>query len=296
MAGWDEILVEIAQYPNAFDVIRRKYLESLCEYTNRNVIAYYSAWLTKRGTDNLDINDMDMNGFMNALKGMDCNKGLDLILHTPGGDPVAAEAIVSYIRSKFNRDIRVIVPQLAMSAGTMIACSAKEIVMGKHSSLGPIDPQFNGIPAYNIKMEFEEAKADLEKNPQNANYWAIKLQQYPAAFLKSAMDAIDLSGKLAEEWLGTCMFDKSLAADEQRIKAIVEKINEHDDSKAHGRHFDIEFCKGIGLKIGQLEDDPTMQDLVLSVHHIYIHTLANTPVVKIIENQNGKSMIANGPN
>lgn len=95
---------------------------------------------------------------MNTVRGLDCSKGLDLILHTPGGSPMAAEAIVKYLRSKFGKDIRVIVPQLAMSAGTMIACSAKEIVMGKQSSLGPIDPQLNGIPAYSIQNEFEDAK------------------------------------------------------------------------------------------------------------------------------------------
>ena len=41
----------------------------------------------------------------------------------------------------FGTDIRAIVPQLALSAGTMVALACKEIIMGKHSSLGPIDPQ-----------------------------------------------------------------------------------------------------------------------------------------------------------
>ena len=50
-------------------------------------------------------------------------------------------------------------------------------------------------------MEFEEAKRDLLADPNNAQYWAIKLQQYPAAFMKTAIDAIQLSGKLIEEWL-----------------------------------------------------------------------------------------------
>ena len=77
---------------------------------------------------------------MTCIHGMDCSKGLDLVLHTTGGSPAAAEAIVNYLRAKFGNDIRVIVPQLAMSAGTMIACSAKQIIMGKQSSLGPIDP------------------------------------------------------------------------------------------------------------------------------------------------------------
>lgn len=289
MAGWDEILDEINQYPNPFDTIRKGYLGKLSEYTGRNVIAYYSAWLTKKSVNNLDINDMDMNGFMNALRDMDCSKGLDLILHTPGGDPVATEAIVNYLKSKFKKDIRVIVPQLAMSAGTMMACCAKEIVMGRHSSLGPIDPQFNGIPAYNIKMEFEEAKEDLQENPQNANYWAIKLQQYPAAFLKTAIDAISLSGDLIKDWLEKGMFEKE---DKSIVTKIVNKLNEHDNSKAHGRHFDIKFCQEIGLKIVELESDQELQDKVLSVHHAYIHTMSATNVAKIIESQNGKSMIA----
>lgn len=101
----------------------------MSEHTGRNVISYYSSWLTKNGVQNLDICDADMTGFMTAVNGIECQKGLDLILHTPGGDPTAAEVIVNYLRSKFNSDIRVIVPQLAMSAGTMIACAGKEIIM-----------------------------------------------------------------------------------------------------------------------------------------------------------------------
>lgn len=176
-----------------------------------------------------------------------------------------------------------------MSAGTMMACAAKTIIMGKQSSLGPIDPQFNGIPAYNIKMEFEEAKKDLARHPQNAQYWAIKLQQYPAAFLKTAIDAIELSGELVREWLETCMFKDEECG--QTINNIVSKLNEHDDSKIHGRHFNIDFCKNIGLKVIDLESDPELQDDVLSVHHSYMLTLMGTDCTKIIECQNGKAVI-----
>ena len=226
MGSWDEIRDEVQKSGSQFDNIRRKYLKKLSECTQRNTIAYYSAWLNKR-SDNLDINDLDINGFMNCLCSLDCKKGLDLVLHTPGGDPTAAEAIVNYLRSKFDNDIRVIVPQLAMSAGTMIACSAKEIFMGKHSSLGPIDPQFCGIPAYNIKAEFEEAKLDLALHPENTSYWSIKLQQYPAAFMKTAIDAIDLSNILVKDWLGSCMYNKD--TDIAIIDNIFQGLNEHDN-------------------------------------------------------------------
>ena len=297
MPGWDDILKELGHEPSPHDVVRRKYIKKLSNVTGRNVIAYYSAWLTRRGESNLDIdiNDADMTGFMNSIKGMDCSKGLDLVLHTPGGSPTAAEAIVKYLRTKFNNDIRVIVPQLAMSAGTMIACASKEIIMGKQSSLGPIDPQFNGIPAYNIRMEFEEAKADLAKNPANAHFWRIRLQQYPAAFLMNAIDAIALSDTLIGEWLGTCMYDKNDPAQQNVIKNICENLNEHDKSKNHGRHFDYQFCKDIGLKIVEMETDPKLQDAILSMHHAYMLTLSGTNATKVIESQNGKAYIRNVP-
>lgn len=295
MPGWDDILNELSHEPSPHDVVRRKYIKKLSSLTGRNVIAYYSAWLTRRGENNLDvdINDADMTGFMNSIKGMNCNKGLDLVLHTPGGSPTAAESIVKYLRTKFRKDIRVIVPHLAMSAGTMIACASKEIIMGKQSSLGPIDPQFNGIPAYNIKMEFEEARDDLAKNPTNAQFWRIRLQQYPAAFLMNAIDSIALSDSLIGEWLGTCMYDKNNPSHVNIIKRICENLNEHDKSKNHGRHFDYQFCKDIGLKVVEMESIPKLQDAVLSMHHAYMLTLSGTNAIKIIENQNGKAYISN---
>lgn len=292
MPAWNDILNELKDTPSQADYVRRKYLKKLADYTKRNVICYYSGWLKNPAAGNLDINDSDMTGFMNAVKDVDCSKGLDLFLHTPGGDPAAAEAIVNYLRIKFNNDIRIIVPQLALSAGTMMACSAKQIIMGKQSSLGPIDPQFNGIPAYNIKLEFEEAKRDLSKHPENMNYWAIKLQQYPAAFMKTALDAIELSGELLEQWLGTCMFNQEKKEDCKKIKKIVKMLNEHDNSKNHGRHLGIDFCTDIGLNIFQLESDSRLQDMVLSIHHAYILTLDISPTIKIIENHIGRAVVS----
>lgn len=289
MAGWDEILKELGEVPSQLDYVRRRYLKRLAEYTGRATIAYYSSFLSKPGIVNSDVNDVDMTGFMNALKGLDTSKGLDLILHTPGGDPTATEAIVDYLKEKFHNDIRVIVPQIAMSAGTMIACSGKEIIMGRQSSLGPIDPQFSGIPAYNIISEFEEAKQDLLVNPGNAQYWAIKLQQYPAAFMKSAIDAIELSEELIRKWLSDVMLkDKP-----RDIDKAVAFLGSHESSKVHGRHYRYDECKENGLVISLMEDDNELQDRILSLHHCYIITFENSPAVKIISNNLGKDFISN---
>lgn len=59
---------------------------------------------------------------------------------------------------------------MAMSAGTMIACSCKEILMGKQSSLGPVDPQIYGVPAKSVIEEFELAKKEIEENPKSTPY------------------------------------------------------------------------------------------------------------------------------
>ena len=300
MPSWGDLLNELQPHQNengedvqglTVDDLRSKYISQLSNITGRNTIAYYSGWLKPGKTQNIDINDSDITGFMNALKGLDCSRGLDLILHTPGGNPTATEGIVKYLHSKFSNNIRVIVPQMAMSAGTMLACSANEILLAKHSCLGPIDPQYGGIPAYNIINEFREAKADLDNNVNSKTYWELQLKKYPAAFFYTVLDSIRLSSVLVTEWLGDCMFaDETNGADKKRkISKIVNKLNANN--KSHSRHFTYEFCKNLGLKVSLLEENQELQEAVLSVHHAFIITLDATNATKIIENQCGDRYI-----
>ena len=141
--------IEYEDIPTKYDVIRRKYLKQLSEKTGRNVILYLFWMVTKTNQKTLSFNvnyDNDKNGFMSAINGLDPSKGLDIILHTPGGDIAATESLIDYLNEKFSGNMRAIVPQLAMSGGTVIACACKKIIMGKQSSLGPIDPQIMVCP------------------------------------------------------------------------------------------------------------------------------------------------------
>ena len=99
------------------------------------------------GSEDLGISDADKSGFMTVFHQLDPKKGLDLILHTPGGDMAATESLINYLRSYFGNDVRAIIPQIAMSGGAMIACSCKEIIMGKQSNIGPFDPQIYNTPS-----------------------------------------------------------------------------------------------------------------------------------------------------
>lgn len=298
MPNWGQVLNEIAEFSNkrgtearsATDIVRRSYLGKLYELTNRNVIAYYSGWLQKPSIEGSEINDDDKNGFMMAIHGMDCTKGLDLILHTPGGGIAATESIIDYLHRKFGLNIRVIVPQIAMSAGTMIACSGSEVIMGKQSNLGPIDPQLRGIPAHGVIEEFKRAHEEIKDDPSKLAVWQFVLQKYHPTFLTECENAVALSEEFVLKNLQNVMFKKQKNAKE-KSKRIVKYLSAYKDRKTHGRHVTIDECKIIGINVTDLEDDQTLQDLVLTIHHCYMHALANTPAFKIIENHSGAAMV-----
>lgn len=297
MPTWNQILQE-THTASIHDLIRRKYLKALSEYTGRNAIAYYSGWLEKefflrQGVPGFEVNDGDKNGFMATIHQLDRSKGLDLILHTPGGNVAATESLVDYLRTMFGTDIRVIVPHLAMSAGTMIALAGKTVVMGKHSSLGPIDPQVgNGIAAHGIIEEFETAKREIAADPSTIAVWQPILAKYDPTLVGECFKAISWATSIVEKWLIGGMFasDPDPAAS---AKKVVGHLGSHANTLSHSRHISAETAVSIGVKVTVLEDDPGLQEAVLSVHHAYIQTLTETPAFKLIENQNGVAFVNN---
>lgn len=297
MPNWKEVLEEIAKEqqqnnnPHALDTIRRKYLKEVSVHTNRNVICYYSGWLQRPTTRDVAVNDKDMSGFMLNINKLDRSLGLDLILHTPGGDLAATESLVVYLKKMFGNNIRAIVPQLSMSAGTMIALSCKEIVMGKHSSLGPIDPQMEGIPCQAVIKEFDRAQEEILNNPDNSYLWQYIISKYHPTFLSSCQNAIDMSNQLAKEWLKENMCE----GDVKKVDKIHRHFSSHKKSKIHARHISMDTCKSVGVNIIELESDQKLQDLILTVHHVFMHTFANSGALKIIENHIGVAFIENLP-
>ncbi len=293
MPNWNEVIAEIRQAQkqnpnqNPLDTVRRKYLKKVYEITNRNTIAYYSGWLQKPRAADTAVNDKDKSGFMLAINKSDRAKGLDLILHTPGGDIAATESLVDYLYSMFGKNIRVIVPQISMSAGTMIALASKEIVMGNHSNLGPIDPQMGGLACQAVLNEFEQAKEDIRHNPHAAALWQVIISKYHPTFLGACKQAIEWSEKMVFEWLKNNM----CAGDENKVKKIIETFADHTVQKSHGRHISKKECEAVGLVITNLEDNQDLQDAVLTTHHAFMHTFSNTYCVKIIENHNGVAYI-----
>ena len=302
MPNWGQVLSELENSTSttAIDDIRRKYLSTMQKYTGRNVIAYYSGFLQRKGK--VEIDDNDTNAFMQAINGLDRQKGLDLILHTPGGGIAAAESIVKYLRATFGNNIRAFIPQIDMSAGTMLALSCHEVVMGKQSSLGPIDPQFGGVSCAGVIEEFQQAVDDISKNQASIPVWQAIISKYHPTFLGDCKKALNWSENIVKEWLKTNMLadetDKDAIADR-----IVSILGSHAQTFSHERHFNINECHDLGIKTVPLESFgeqkidgcKDLQDCVLTIHHAFMLNFSRSNAVKIVENQNGNAMIISAP-
>ena len=306
MPTWGEILKEIkestpeGQRPN-LDAIRRRYLVELQNHTKRPTILYATRF-TQGYPDvplsSLVLNDEDLQGFMEVTHKLQ-GPNLDLILHSPGGVPESVEAIVSLLRSKFSH-IRVIVPQLAMSAATMLACASNGIVMGDHSFISPIDPQLllhtklgpRMVPAQAILEQFERAKKE-SANLEEFSAWLPMLQQYGPDLLVTCAHLSENANDRVEEWLVKYMFKRDKNKDE-KAKDVVKWLSDHSSWKSHGRHISRKEADKHGLKIEKIEKDVVAEDLFLSVFHATMHTFGMLPfVAKIIENHRGVALIRN---
>ncbi|MGA9761262.1 MAG: hypothetical protein WBQ14_02440 [Gaiellaceae bacterium] len=272
-----------------FDGVRRKYLSQLFALTSRPTIIYYTDWFGKGGPAASIILE-DMQGMMEVCKDID-GPNLDILLHSPGGSPEAAASIVRYLRTKFSH-IRVFVPLAAMSAATMWALAGDVIVMGKHSQLGPIDPQMVAgawtAPARAILRQFEQAREEC-KDPSLLGAWLPILQQYGPALIQQCEAAEALALRLVQEWLEQYMFAGATDAP-QKAEDIAGYFADYEIHQSHALGIDREQARDQNVVIEDLESDQALQDAVLSVHHAAMHTLGG-PAVKIVENHLGRAFV-----
>ena len=302
MPSWGEILAELNASAPAnngqpdFDGVRRRYLKALNRLTGRDVIIYYADWLGGGAQDplNVSIHYGDMQGLMEVFRDLRA-PGLDLFLHSPGGSAEAAARMLDYLRSKYD-DIRVVVPLAAMSAATMLALGSDRILMGKHSQLGPIDPQVSTptgqyAPAAAILEQFDRAQSECQADPSRLGAWLPILQQYGVALLQICEAQQRLGRRMVSRWLREYMLRGQPAAS-RKASAIARYFGDYGRHKSHSLAITRTDARSRGVVIENLEDDPALQDAILSVHHATMLTL-NGSAVKIIENHLGRAFVIN---
>jgi len=114
---------------------RQSLIRDIEEECGRRLICYVSGRAAVIDRD-------DTAGFMEILHNISPETNIDLLLHTRGGDVDAAEKLLTLVQATVGGgELRVIIPDFAKSAGTLMALGADMLIMSDSSELGTIDPQ-----------------------------------------------------------------------------------------------------------------------------------------------------------
>jgi ClpP class serine protease len=174
----------------------------------------------------LDMNDSEE--VMRAIQLTDPNMALDLVLHTPGGLYLAATQIARALIGHKGK-VTVFVPHYAMSGGTLISLAADEIVMCRHSVLGPLDPQVEGLPAVSLlrvveQKPIEEIDDDTLVLADIARKALSQQEQTVSQLLHKKMGA-EMAEELSKTLTsGRWTHDYAITADEAREMGLPVKI------------------------------------------------------------------------
>jgi len=253
----------------------------------RPLLVYASRFLDQLppGAPNfLDLSDID--GFTDLVNSIRNEKKVDVLLHSPGGRPDATERIVEILRNKFD-EVSFLIPHSAYSAATMLALSGNEILLHKSATLGPIDPQINGIPARSIKRGFERAKEKIRKEgPESLPAYIPLIEKYSLELLELCDDSEKLSKKLVTEWLKRYMF-KNQKNTGQKIRRAVEYFSNYDQHLLHSRPLSLNKLEKFGLNIHFADDE--MQALLWESYILLNGWFSLTNFVKLYECNQGVS-------
>lgn len=199
-------------------------------------------------------------------------KSIAVILDTPGGIVEVVERMVTTLRSNYENVI-VIVPDRAMSAGTIFALSADRIMMDYFSCLGPIDPQFvkddKLVPALSYLIQFERLNKKAEDGALTTAEYAL-LNKLDLGELHQFEQARELSIELLVKWLSKYKFKgwertetRGLKVTDamraRRARKIANLLNDPERWHSHERGIDIKTLREeVGLKIDDLADTPEL--------------------------------------
>ena len=305
---WDAVRIEIgaAKPPkgvNALDLVRRKKIAAVEKITGVPLVIYATDF-TNEGRaaqygSGLQIELDDKTGLMQALS--DIPDGpLDVLIHSPGGSPSAAESIVHILRARFS-PIRFFVPHTAKSAATMLALSGDEVLFGEATELGPIDPQFRfpdgqkfvTIPAGAAIQQFTGIHQDVTAKPESLRGWLPILRLYGPSFLQECLNAVALSETLVRDWLQRYMLQGEENAGE-RAQKVAQWLANHANFNSHARPVWMEQLLKLEptLKIRKFSNAHADLDAaVMSLYWAIDITFETTAAFKIIEHQAGSAYI-----
>ena len=227
---------------------RQTLIKEIEKLTQTTLICYIAA--------DLQIDRTDVVGMVDLLHNITPGTPIDLLLHSPGGNIDAAEKLILLIRKRAGKAaVRVVVPDYAKSAATLIALGANTIVMSDSSELGVIDPQVelpdsNGHPqtlsAQSYLDAFHLHAGRLKENPKDPVAHLMLGKMEPATVRKLER-MTKRSRSIAEALLGQAMIK-----DDKQAAGIAKHLSDTNRWHSHGQMISHETARGLGLNVTYL--------------------------------------------
>jgi hypothetical protein len=240
--------------------------------TKRNLVVYESFFSHPAGI----IDDPDAAWIERLLTSINLGEypdTLDLMIHSPGGNPTTAEKIILTCRN-YAKSFRVIVPRTAMSAATLIAMGADVIVMTATADIGPIDPQMRLQTPQGVTSRPAAAFVDAYLDLVNKMQAAIKAGAAPHPFA-------EMLRKLDPSWIQVCVKARQLAEriafdclmnymllgkTEAEVRQVISNFLTEGEEFSHGRAIRAEKAQRYGLKIDVVRQGSPLWEAITVLH------------------------------
>jgi len=213
-------------------------------------------------------------------------RSLVVLLDTGGGSIELVQRIVETLRHHY-RVVRFIVPNTAMSAGTVLALSGDEILMNYYSRLGPIDPQIHRGQRLLPAVAYLEMYDDLIKKSAAGTLTiaetAFLIEKIDPAELFQIKEHLNLSSTLLKEWLVRYKFKNwkttqrrkttvTRAMKVQRAAEVAEKLSNPKLWHSHGRGISMDvLSRRVGLRIEDFGKRAKLSESIGDYHEPLVH-------------------------
>lgn len=209
---------------------------------------------------------------------------LIIILETGGGSARAVEKMVNIVRYHY-KELYFVIPDYAMSAGTIFSMAGDKIYMDYASSLGPVDPQVQNdkgqwIPALGYIDKVNEL---IEKSKYNdmSDAEFLTFQKLDLGTIRSYEQAKELSVDLLKTWLVKYKFKnwtehRTTRAGEPVTKKekedlaenIAEQLSDNKRWHSHGRYINIHTLRELKLEIEDYSEENELREAIISYNNL----------------------------
>lgn len=257
------------------------------------VISYYSK-IEFPIQNEVMVNQWDVKSIYSTLQELPSRCDIELIIHTLGGLPQKSKQIIEFFKSKLgskNR-LRIVIPEIAKSAGTLIVLGADNITMSTPSELGPIDPQiprYSGgqvqyVPAWSYIDSFKYLQDNSKDDDGNLKHeFYPLLASFDTPFHQICINAVQETEKVAREFLAEGMLKRTKTKLEEIIKFFLYDRRPHEALIGS-----IEVIQKLGKsKVELLGENDELWKLYWELHCRICALLDKTPIVKLVEHMQG---------